>query len=96
MVVDRRHPSLHTPADLVGSMRRCGECVGSKPIRQPVGFGNRVVKRVERIDDRNRPKRLVIPKVLVGDSFVILGRLCGVIPCCRRRFGDGISIEVAG
>ena len=42
-----------------------------------------------------REKEL-IPKVLVGDSFVILGRLCGVIPCCRRRFGDGISIEVAG
>lgn len=38
----------------------------------------------------------LIPKVLVADSFVILRRLEAVIPYCRRRFGDGISIEVAG
>src|SRR6478735_6076785 len=37
----------------------------------------------------------VIPTVLAADSFVILADLRAVIPYCRRRFGDGISGEVA-
>lgn len=38
----------------------------------------------------------VIPTVSGADSFVILRRSRPVIPYCRRRFGDGISCDVAG
>ena len=37
--------------------------------------------------------RDVIPTVASADSFVILEGFETVIPCCRRRFGDGSSGE---
>ncbi len=42
-----------------------------------------------------RAEDVVIPAVLIADSFVILDLARTVILCCRRRFGDGISGEVA-
>lgn len=41
-------------------------------------------------------KRDFIAAVSGGDSFVILRALRVVIPFCRRRYGGGISGEVAG
>lgn len=37
--------------------------------------------------------RSIIPTVASADSFVILEGFETVIPCCRRRFGDGSSGE---
>ena len=59
-IVDRDHTGLDPLRQRVGGRGRSGEGVGGEAIGQPIGFRDRIVKRVERVDERDRAERLLV------------------------------------